>query len=507
MNIIIHSSIALCTPSRAILYDEAEKYTNEGHQVSFMYCDRLMNVCLTNPNGSEADCVLCCRNYRSEKKKLNKKIKFISLREYVLENAIELDDVIFDYSSVDEIKRLKYGGVSIGLAALSTYISITRNLSPLINDDFKYYFNQLLNSSAKLTVIFRKIFNSVKFDLVCLYNGRLSDSRPVWELAKLNNINFVTYESIVGTDRMYKTVSYNTIPHMIEAKTEFINKLWEDKSVSYKEKEILGRLFYERRRNSEVAGDNMIFTKRQKDGLLPDNWNSTIRNIVFYISSEDEFAAVWDDMCAGKIFESQIDALHYIAELFKNRKDFNFYIRIHPNLLKIEYNYHLDLYRFNEYDNFFVIPADSPISSYSLLDAAEKIIVSGSTIGIEAVYWGKPVILLSPADYYQLNACYVPDTKKNIYGLIVDYLEPKTILPALQYGYSFTNKKWDDFAFIDFSTEALIVNIGFYKRIVIVDNWLKLLGSRILYSGRKFLIQKILRILYPTKMSIPTREI
>lgn len=93
-------------------------------------------------------------------------------------------------------------------------------------------------------------------------------------------------------------------------------------------------------------------------------------------------------------------------------------MRVHPNLKNVHYQYHLLLYDLSlKYPNITVIGADSDISTYDIMDNAEKVIVFGSTMGLESSYWGKPVILLSGSFYYYMNVCYIPKSKMN-YGLL-----------------------------------------------------------------------------------------
>ena len=506
MKILIHSSISLCTPSRAILYDEAEIYAREGHEVFFLYCGELMDICLTNPTSDRAGCIICRKNYLKEQKTLSKKIHFLSLKKYSEGKNLQSNFPDFDYFTIDDIKKIKYKGSSIGLSALSTYISITRNLSPLIDSDFKIYFNQLLYSSIKLIDVLEIIIEEINPGRVLLYNGRLSDSRPVWEFAQLKGIDFFAFEGIIGDKRMYKSVFHNTISHMIDARAEMLDKFWNDRTVSLKEKEFFGNLFFEKRRNSQIAGDK-VYTQNQKIGCLPSTWDDNVRNIIIFTSSEDEFAAVWDDLSLYKTFESQLEGIRYIANKFGGRKEFNFYIRIHPNLVSITYKYHTDLYQFASIDNFYVIDASSPISSYTLLDSAEKIITFGSTIGIESVYWNKPVILLGPSDYYYLGACYLPTDNASVEKLIEDRLEPKDKLLALKYGYFLLNEHWPSYKYIDFSTVVVLFNLGLYRRKVIIDNWLKFLGSRRLYKIFDFIWTRYFKMFYAhERFKIPLRE-
>ena len=53
-----------------------------------------------------------------------------------------------------------------------------------------------------------------------------------------------------------------------------------------------------------------------------------------------------------------------------------------------------------------LIAPESPVDTYALVDAADIVVTSGSTIGLEAVYWRRPSILLRPCEYDELDAAH-----------------------------------------------------------------------------------------------------
>jgi len=75
------------------------------------------------------------------------------------------------------------------------------------------------------------------------------------------------------------------------------------------------------------------------------------------------------------------------------------------------------------------------VSSYALLDSADLVLAFRSTMSIEAVYWGKPCIVLSASIYKPLGATYNPSTHDEVVELIRTDLAPKDKTPALKMGY------------------------------------------------------------------------
>ena len=85
------------------------------------------------------------------------------------------------------------------------------------------------------------------------------------------------------------------------------------------------------------------------------------------------------------------------------------------------------------------------------MDAADTVIVFGSTTGYEAVYWNKPVISLCLCEYSLLDICYCPTTVEELDDLIVKDLQPKEKLPAIQLAYYKMNRERPDFKWFEYT--------------------------------------------------------
>ena len=245
------------------------------------------------------------------------------------------------------------------------------------------------------TDIVNAVIDETKPDIVCCYNSRFVYCRPIMDTAEIRGIKHLCYETAYNRQNQQVKITYSLTPHSVEGNTAITNQLWESPKYPESEKVKIAEQFFYKRRHSIKAGDK-LYVKDQILGKIPEGWDEQKYNILILNSSEDEYAAIGDEFIDKSLFPNQITALKYIAEHYKDRKDIHFYLRIHPNLKNIPYRYHTDLLTlFNQYDNFTVIPGNSTISTYSLIDHSNKVIVFGSTTGPEAAYWGKPVILLS----------------------------------------------------------------------------------------------------------------
>lgn len=506
-----HISLGKFTASRAIQYDEALKYARLGHTIYVLYCDGLTGLCFGNMEGDRSICAYCKSCFRNDKRKFGKELNFISMKKLLSPtDEDEIKNMAFEFKEIGDLKRLKYEqAVSIGMAVLSTYVSTTRNINPLFDADFIYYINEALKDSVRVTKVIRKAIMTLKPDKVLLYNGRFMDSKVALEMAEFYHVPYEVSEAVYGIKRNYKIRVYNNSIHNIKANHELIISLWEKSQLPLDKKIEIGKSFFMRRRNAQFAGDK-VYTLSQQKGLLPTYWDKKKHNIVIFNSSEDEFFAVGDHYDQYALFPSQLKGLQFIKDWVIDKEETVVTLRVHPNLASIPYSYVQDIKKL-ESEKFHIIPAESSISTYALLEAADTVVVFGSTIGIESVYWGKPTILLAGSLYYYLGGCYIPKTEDQLAQLLAVDLPPKDNTGAVKYGYFILNEEWDYWTVLNYDWETW--KMKFWKKSVVleIDNWRKLYGSRRLYALWDACKYKFIRFIYFFKGSakrymIPVKE-
>ena len=368
-----------------IILDQVEILARDGHQVRLIYCSdcSTLGECYHNHVQPEKVCKLCHFNRNYLLSKLSEKVEKVPVSAYA---ASVTTPPPMKYDSIEDILKLSYKSVHIGYAAMSTYISYgVRNIYPLIDEQFHAYLDRLLARCCRFTDVVEAAVADYKPDSVGLFNARLIDDRPVVDICRREAIDFTCYEHrfILG-NQPRKTSFHNSTPHCEADVRKRIEEIWNEPAVPDEEKIALGKSFFENRRRSIAAGDK-VYTGDQQTGLLPEDWDKSKHNIVIFNSSEDEMSYVLEDNQAGALVPTQLDGFETIFDMNKDRDDIHFYIRIHPNLKNIPYLYSTLLPKYGEkYANVTVIPGDSPISTYSLIDVADKVLVFGSTAGAEA---------------------------------------------------------------------------------------------------------------------------
>ena len=391
----------------------------KGNEVFILQCDRTMGICTRNVNGVGLLCSLCQCGLKSvlNEMKLVNKAKLLRLSKMVAKDDIkESQSFNSDFNSVQELKNLTYKGAQVGYGAFSSYVTSSRNVMPDMTTEFKKYIQFLIRKEIIIYNVIERLHKEYNFDQIVLHNGRFAHTKPFLEFARNHKVDFVVTEFKIVNDQFLKDVFYNDIPHSISYLAKNVKENWEKGDPTNREE--IGRSFFERKKMGMAAGDK-VYTKNQHAGELPEGWNELVENITIFNSSEDEFCSVSKEYDNNILFSNQFVALKTIFEHYKGDKTKHFYLRIHPNLDSVPYRSHMALYEL-KYDNVTIISPTSTISSYTLLDKSDKIIIFNSTMGVEATYWGKPVISLTKYIYWELGLLHHPETNEQLWEMIDD---------------------------------------------------------------------------------------
>jgi hypothetical protein len=190
-----------------MLYDEAKKFIEDkNNEVYFIMCDGFFSHCIVNPTGRKQVCQLCKTNKNKLFKNLFKDNEITLLNLFDYQESI--DNIKFNYETSDELKQIEHDNIPIGYSTLSSYIQITRNQDPQINEISKTYFDSQLSQSINIIEAFKKLIHKLQPDLLCSYNGRFNEIRPVYETAKLNKVSTRLYEMVPEFDGTYNKVFF-----------------------------------------------------------------------------------------------------------------------------------------------------------------------------------------------------------------------------------------------------------------------------------------------------------
>ena len=333
------------------------------------------------------------------------------------------------FDDVETLMKVKYDNFDIGLAVSSSIISLIRDPNPDVKK-YRSIFNHYLRDALSLYFSLKNHFIEEKVELVYLFNGRFAYMRAAIRAAESLGIDYYTHEVGPSIDT-YLTFK-NALPHSLQYAYDDMMAFWE--AADPETREEIGASFYEDQQKGNVLSKIYHFTKKQKTGLLPEEWDNAKENISIFNSSEDEFAAIGEEWKKG-VYPSQYTGIQKIVTHFADKPNFHIYLRVHPNLGTASPAIVKELYNIQA-PNFTIIAPDSPISTYQLAASSDKVLTFSSSVGIEAVYRGTPGIILAENFYKRTGSTYNPETHEEVIELLSTMdLPVKDKTGALIYGY------------------------------------------------------------------------
>jgi len=433
MNVLVVNVQGSGTPCIETGLEIAQNHVDTGDNVVFLHCSAELLACENNRIHDMPRCIECIARRNTGLSCIAPSIKAQSFLKLTAADQNEMARLKTRFSSLEELRRYTLENFDIGMGVLSSLISYTRHPTPdlTINADLV----QRLTISAY--AVFRSIQNYLDaYDVnkVYVFNGRTANPRGVIRACQSRGVSYSVCE--MGHSIHHYGLWDNTTPHSLEYTQNAIRERWKA-ATQDPNREILGSEFFQDRAKG-CPKEWESFVSGQTHGLLPPDWNNKKCNIVIFTSSEDEFAAAGDEW-QNKLYENQLDGLRRISQSLCGQGDkLHIYLRMHPNSSSMPDNYNQQfLHLASEF--LTVIDPTNPVSTYTLMRAADKVVTFGSTTGIEAVFWGTSSILAGTAFYGGLGGTYNPKSHKELIDLLLARLPPKTREAALMYGYYFSS--------------------------------------------------------------------
>jgi hypothetical protein len=408
-----------------------ESHIKKGDTILFIGCNGSLVACDTNLYHFSAICNACISRRKQGLKLLSEEISYVDFHYLKSEQNIFVKEFLesLNLKDVETIKKITFDEFDIGTAVMSSLISHLRQ--PHL--DTNHHKKLILNFFKASLEAYLSVINHIedkKIELFYAYNGRLAPMRAGIRAAKKMKVDFYTHEITSSLDKY--SLFFNALPHSISKNQEMMKAFWKESPEAVRISK--GTDFYQAQAEGTLLGGQYSFTKNHTQGLLPENWDDAKHNIVIFNSSEDEFAAIGKEWQGG-VYSSQFEGIKKISETLSKFPGYHFYLRLHPNLMTADNSIVREFDQLNS-DGFTIIPADSPISTYSLVNLADKVIAFSSTVGIEAAFRQKPSLILGRSLYQNLGSTYHPETHEETMDLLLNKdLAHKDITGALIYGY------------------------------------------------------------------------
>ncbi len=399
-----------------------ERLLAQGNSIYWIICKSDFQNCFNNPEHKKIDCQVCFSRVKSGLNELknsaenHKNLHVIKYSDFL--NIDEFKRKKFpnnlNFSSSKELKSYKYKTYDSGMATASSLVSFTRDHEPDLTNHKDFIYRGLL-TGAYLYETFQLVLDKIKPDLVVLFNGRFIENRPLLRVCQERKIDYATHERGGKIDDFLFRI--NSIPHSVETISSEMDNLWEKAENDRNE---IGKTFYTNR-IKRVEDAWYSFTKEQKEGRLPDSFknNEGKKVITIFNSSLDEYEGL--EGFGPFFYENDNDGIKQICESLEKNLDVKLYLRVHPNLKNLDnsQNKYIDEV-ISKYASIEIIPGYDSVDSYALIHKSDIVIVFNSTVGAEAIFANKKVILLGRAAYENLKSVFIPKSHKELIEILTN---------------------------------------------------------------------------------------
>jgi len=414
MKVLLYSNQGLAPLHLGIELETIEQLQEAGHELYIVKCDNQLEGCFFNPCHNLLGCAICEARSDVFYKKIGLRKEWI----FKMKNLAKSQNIPLPFfENLQELMAYEYEGVNLGRGVASSIISLKRD-SDISSHNQKEFIEFQLRMALNVYLNFDQYIQKFQPDILYFFNGRFAECHPLTGLSKKYNIPFKTME--VSSSKHRFELYNNHLPHSISNRIKNLEIKWDAADPATRE-EIAAGWIEDRRKGTMKVG--ISFTQSQKKEQLPKGFDPSKMNIAIFNSSEDEMKVIeeWEH----DLYDSQNEVIQKVAAHFKGHPNIHFWLRVHPNLGKVDNEQSRGI-ELMDFPNMTIIPPFSPVDTYALMQACDKTLSFGSTTGLEATYWGKPSILFGIAFYQSLDCVYNPKSFPALYDLIAQAdLAPK----------------------------------------------------------------------------------
>jgi hypothetical protein len=290
---------------------------------------------------------------------------------------LDLPDVrqVVDLQTPD-LREVKFENFDIGMGILSSLLSLTRD-TRVDPSRYAHFAMALARDALMLYRLTEKLIHDNRYDTVCFFNGRLAPVRGIRRACEASSTRYIVHER--GSSSSKFALFDCATPHQPAGYRKWVDAWWS----AFDDPERHARDFLQKRRRG-IATSWYSFTGRQVEGNIPLKRDR--RRVTFFTSSEDELAAIGDELQPDSRFCEQTHAIRAVGAACRER-GIEYLVRFHPNTPASA----TGLMRAARDASDSVFEPSSEVDSYALFDSSDIVFTQNSTIGIEAAASGKPV--------------------------------------------------------------------------------------------------------------------
>lgn len=398
---------------------------SDGCRIKVVCCNGTVKGCVANPFKLSSLCDHCI-NVRE--KSLSK--YFDSKELLILDDYYHADDNHVSNMVGCLREDIWRGVVSTLLTFYRVDISASNNLDVLRKVLFKVMANNMqVYSMFVCNCVLNYCLNN-NDEVLSFFNGRIVPTRAILSSAKKLGMDFVVIE-VSGYGKpifLAENASVHDLDYLIGRLDTYINDNLFNKK--------LGEKFFSNRRFG-IETDAVSFTSNQKEGLCKHFSDKKVLSI--FTSSPDEMEVAGDQWFT----EASRNPVKFIRDLRQTLStDIHMVVRMHPNQHGDRTGRtHVMINQLDDVNGIELIKPLNEISTYDLIDMSDFVLTFGSTVGLEAVYWGKSSILVGRALWENADVAYVTRNVYEVSKLIYGNIKPKKIENAIKVGSYYMDSK------------------------------------------------------------------
>lgn len=447
----------------------------EGYKVDYLLCDEILPACIMatvknidedqfSKHGSKKICSYCFVRANNYLKSTGANV--IKFSDFITNKDIkEINDIDFNQLSFDEIKKMKIDNVPIGEHANSGTIRYFANSDFYSLNNAKNIMIKYLRSAIITKKVSENLFKKNKYKEVLVNHGIYVPQGVILDCANESKLNTSTW--MVGYRRNSVIISRNDTYHRVLIYDD--NSKWENIEFTKKHEEKIDKYLKSRWSGST---DWQFWFKNPKfniDEYFYKNGIDTSKPIVGLATN-----VLWDAQVSfpTNFFSDMLEWLFYTIDFFIKNKHLQLIIRIHPAEVNISKD---SLQRVateisKKYENLpkniLVIKPDDSISTYSVFEKCNCVIVYGSKIGSETAAANIPTIVCGESFIRNKNIAFDVNSIQEYKKILEKIPFPKNsvskekLMRAKKYAYHFWFRKTMEFKSIFEKNLYKGVNIG-----------------------------------------------
>lgn len=403
----------------------AKDIANLGHKTTFLNCGSLLEgTCPShwsvfheaklkkNKNINLKDLCSKCIFYQKKISSIDDNFSIINLEDFLNQSTKETYNKLIKKLSkkpLNKIINFKIENIPLGKFAAYELLLSFKKKNLEFNSDQKKIYLKSLKKSIILFLIIKRLINNYSFTDVIVNNSSYCMNRIVMSLCKKNKKNVFNLEHGDHFANRLSLLEFTKFSSTVDHRYFLKNKIWpqlKNKNVIAKDNlELVFDHFYsvfDKKLNMTFSSKAVKnFDIRKKIKVLKS------QKIILVVTSsyDEQFAAktIGNKYPKKKLFKSNIDWLKFLVKTAEKNPKLFFILRIHPREMPSKRN-PLNSELINNFDkifnknlpkNIFINWPTQNISLYNILPYSDLVLTEGSSVTLEALLFGIPVLTCS----------------------------------------------------------------------------------------------------------------